>query len=257
MVIMKRYLITPSLSLAAMLWSSVLITGAFAQDGSVAFANGPTTLITYSSGPGTAEPLPANVAGSFYFGLMISTNATGPFTFTGVYATNGARAGRIAGYVTSVPGWPQGTVMFYDVAGWSASLGATFDPAWLTGNFDGMSGYFGMSSVTIAASGCSGPPTCTAPAWNLFGGSGLGSFNLLVVNPLILDTGPSFGVQTNQFGFTVSWATNRLVTVEACTDLSSLVWSPLQTITLTNGSAFFSDTQWTNHPGRFYRLRSP
>ena len=45
--------------------------------------------------------------------------------------------------------------------------------------------------------------------------------------------------------------------VEACTNLASPVWTPLQTITLTNGSFYFSDPQWTNYPGRFYGLGSP
>jgi hypothetical protein len=39
--------------------------------------------------------------------------------------------------------------------------------------------------------------------------------------------------------------------------LANPVWSPLQTNTLTGGSCYFSDSQWTNYPGRFYRLRSP
>src|SRR5205085_11592647 len=37
--------------------------------------------------------------------------------------------------------------------------------------------------------------------------------------PIILTSNPSFGVRTNQFGFTVSWATNLDVVVEAATDL--------------------------------------
>jgi hypothetical protein len=75
-------------------------------------------------------------------------------------------------------------------------------------------------------------------------------------NPLILN-GPSFGVQTNQFGFIISWATNISVVVEACTNLANPIWTPLQTNTLTGGSSYFSDPDWTNYPGRFYRLRSP
>jgi hypothetical protein len=31
----------------------------------------------------------------------------------------------------------------------------------------------------------------------------------------------------------------------------------VQTNTLTGGSAYFSDPQWMNYPGRFYRIRSP
>ena len=79
----------------------------------------------------------------------------------------------------------------------------------------------------------------------------------LLPNPLILTNGPSFGVQTNGFGFIISWATNIPVVVEACTNLANPAWSPVGTNTLTDGSSYFSDPQWTNYPARFYRLRSP
>ena len=74
---------------------------------------------------------------------------------------------------------------------------------------------------------------------------------------MILNFGPSFGVGTSGFGFIISWATNFPVVVEACTNLANPNWSPLATNTLTGGSSHFSDPQWTNHPNRFYRLRSP
>jgi hypothetical protein len=47
------------------------------------------------------------------------------------------------------------------------------------------------------------------------------------------------------------------VGVDACTNLANPTWSPLATTTLTSGSAYFSDPQWTNYPARFYRLRWP
>jgi hypothetical protein len=68
-------------------------------------------------------------------------------------------------------------------------------------------------------------------------------------------TGTSFGAQTNQFGFNINWASGQTVVVEASTNLVD--WQPVQTNTLTTGTAYFSDPQWTNYPGRFYRLRSP
>jgi len=80
---------------------------------------------------------------------------------------------------------------------------------------------------------------------------------LLLSNPMILNFEPNFGVQTNGFGFTISWATNIPVVVEACTNLANPVWNPVATNPLTGGSSYFSDPQWTNYPGRFYRLRSP
>jgi len=64
------------------------------------------------------------------------------------------------------------------------------------------------------------------------------------------------GVQSNQFGFTVSWATNLPVVVEAATDLAHPAWSPVATNTLTGGTFQFSDPDWTNYPARFYRIRS-
>ncbi len=67
----------------------------------------------------------------------------------------------------------------------------------------------------------------------------------------------NFGVQTNQFGFNLNWASGQTVVVEACTNLANPVWNPVATNTLMDGSSYFSDSQWTNYPGRFYRLRSP
>jgi hypothetical protein len=64
-------------------------------------------------------------------------------------------------------------------------------------------------------------------------------------------------VQTNEFGFIISWATNISVVVEACTDLAHPTWYPLQTNTLTGGSSYFSDASWKNYPARFYRIRLP
>lgn len=73
--------------------------------------------------------------------------------------------------------------------------------------------------------------------------------------PSILNFEPTFGVQSNQFGFTISWATNVSVIVDATTNLSRLDWQPVQTNALTDGSVYFSDPNWTNYPARFYRLR--
>ena len=66
----------------------------------------------------------------------------------------------------------------------------------------------------------------------------------------------SFGVRNSEFGFSINWASGQTVVVEACTNLFSPSWQPVQTNTLTTGSLYFSDPQWTNFPGRFYRLRS-
>jgi hypothetical protein len=72
--------------------------------------------------------------------------------------------------------------------------------------------------------------------------------------PLILNR--SFGVLINKFGFTISWATNVPVVVEASTDLSNPAWTSVATNTLSSGTSSFTDPDWTNYPNRFYRLRS-
>ena len=67
----------------------------------------------------------------------------------------------------------------------------------------------------------------------------------------------SFGVQSNQFGFNITGTSGLVIVVEACSNVSNPDWQPVQTNTLTGGTSYFSDPQWTNYPGRFYRLRSP
>jgi hypothetical protein len=76
-------------------------------------------------------------------------------------------------------------------------------------------------------------------------------------NPQMRTDDASFGVRTNQFGFTITGATNLVVVVEATTSLQYPKWVPVATKTLTDGSSYFSDPRWTNIPVRFYRLRLP
>ncbi|MHC1767419.1 MAG: leucine-rich repeat domain-containing protein [Verrucomicrobiia bacterium] len=66
-----------------------------------------------------------------------------------------------------------------------------------------------------------------------------------------------FGVQTNRFGFTISWASDKVVVVEAADDLTKATWTPVSTNTLAGGSSYFSDAEWSKYPRRFYRIRSP
>jgi hypothetical protein len=72
--------------------------------------------------------------------------------------------------------------------------------------------------------------------------------------PLVLSGG--MGIKASGFSFTVSWATNSSVVVEASTNLANPVWSPLMTNALNNGAVTFTDPQWRNYPSRFYRVRS-
>jgi hypothetical protein len=63
----------------------------------------------------------------------------------------------------------------------------------------------------------------------------------------------TFGLPTGQFGFTINWAGGLTVHVYACTNLANNIWTLVGTNTLdANGSAYFSDAQWTNYPSRYY-----
>jgi len=67
----------------------------------------------------------------------------------------------------------------------------------------------------------------------------------------------AIGLQNHEFGFTINGASNLVLVVEACTNLANPVWIPISTNTLTTGSSYFNDPQWTNYRGRFYRVVSP
>lgn len=76
-------------------------------------------------------------------------------------------------------------------------------------------------------------------------------------NPQAITSHANFGVRTNQFGFPITGSTNLVIVVEVCTNLLNPVWTSVSTNTLTDGSSYFSDPQWTNYSRRFYRFRSP
>lgn len=78
-----------------------------------------------------------------------------------------------------------------------------------------------------------------------------------LANPLILNQNSNFGVKSNGFGFTVSWATNATIVVEASTSLAEPVWVPVATNALVSGTNYYSDPEWRNYPGRYYRVRTP
>lgn len=75
--------------------------------------------------------------------------------------------------------------------------------------------------------------------------------------PALQSAGARLNGQTNQFGFNVNWARGQTVVVDACTNLAIQNWQTVQTNTITTGSDYFVDPQWTNYPARFYRVRSP
>jgi BspA type Leucine rich repeat region (6 copies) len=70
-------------------------------------------------------------------------------------------------------------------------------------------------------------------------------------------TDASFGIRSNRFGFSIVGTTNIPIMVQVSTNLASAPWTPLQSCTLTNGLIYFTDSQWTNYPRRFYRICAP
>lgn len=65
--------------------------------------------------------------------------------------------------------------------------------------------------------------------------------------------GNNVGVQSGNFGFTITGVVNQTIVVEASTDLQN--WQSVWTNTLTTTSTEFTDSQWRNFPARFYRAR--
>ncbi len=118
--------------------------------------------------------------------------------------------------------------------------------------------YFQANAPSLGAGVFSGDP---ATVYYLSGTTGwgetFGGRPTVLWNPQVQTIGASFGVQSNQFGFTITGSSNLVVVVEACTNLVNPVWVPVGTATLTGGSSSFSDPQWTNYPARFYRLGPP
>ena len=69
---------------------------------------------------------------------------------------------------------------------------------------------------------------------------------------------PSRGVHNNQMQFTISWATNATIVVDACTNIAYPFWVSIATnaITAPIGTASFSDPQWASFLKRAYRVHS-
>jgi Ig-like domain-containing protein len=148
------------------------------SQGLVNFLNTSATLISVLS-PGSTTTIPPGVPGTFYFGLLTApAGATDRslFTFSGLYATNLASAGRIfGGNHVPVPNWPPGTTRSYLVCGWSSDLGHEWNPLWLQGIFPGATGssFFGMSVIAMGAAGGVDEYGSPIPALNIFGATSI------------------------------------------------------------------------------------
>jgi hypothetical protein len=146
---------------------SVLASGALAQ-GLINFANSPTTLVSVNLG-GNVSTISGPV-GTYLFALLTSPVPTGPFTFSGLYASNivSSTGGRFSGgNGVAVNGWIPGTTMFYEIVGWSSAGGSvTFNPSWLSDA--NLPSLFDISAV---GSGVAGGGSQNLPPLPLFGGA--------------------------------------------------------------------------------------
>lgn len=162
--------------LATFLCLGALATGAFAQ-GTVTFLNGSYALISTNNGTVGAT---ATTASGFYFGLFTASSTvtsatmanllTPTWTFTGIYATNIAAAGRLSGLsgVATLTGWNAGATNSYLVAGWNSAFGHDWSAisGELANGTAPASALFGMSAVAF---GAAGGGTAGAPAFALWG----------------------------------------------------------------------------------------
>jgi hypothetical protein len=170
---MKKTIITISMALTAMIGYS---------QGTISTINLDTQLIS-TNGILTTGAL-TGTAGLYYFALLTeSMTAFGvanseptalqlvsSWTFTGIYTTNIASAGRENGgaNIPTSTGWAPGVTNSYVLVGWSANLGSSWatianenETGWGTEQ-----GSFGISSVGFGEAG-GGPDSL--PAFSLFG----------------------------------------------------------------------------------------
>jgi hypothetical protein len=88
-------------------------------------------------------------------------------------------------------------------------------------------------------------------------GTNIGNIQTVLWDPLFQIGGTNFGVVSNEFVFNITGSNNIPIAIEACDDLAAPLWTPLQSVTLTNGSFHFSEPLQTGSPARFYRISGP
>jgi hypothetical protein len=202
-----------------------------------------TTLLEYPGGKTGAYAIPSGVSNiadsAFYYcthltrvSIPNSVSNIGSYAFAECTSLNSVTIGNRVATI--------GTYAFEDCRGlWSL---------YFTGNAPKLGSYVFYNVLNATVYYLLG-----TTGW----GSGFGGFPTVLWNPQIQTGGTTFGVRTNRFGFTIAGSKGLVIVVEACTNLANHVWLPVGTNSLTSGSSYFSDPQWTNYPARLYRVRSP
>jgi hypothetical protein len=88
--------------------------------------------------------------------------------------------------------------------------------------------------------------------WETFSGP-----PVVLWNPSFQTSGPRVGVQNGQFGLNIIGTAGIPIVLEACTNLTNPVWTPLASGTLTNGEFSYSEPLQPNTPSRFFGVRFP
>jgi len=220
----------------------------YSSTNGVLFDQSQTTLVEYPGGLGGSYTIPGGVTSignAAFYECTSLTSVTIPGSITNIgdhafYDCTNLTSVLIPGSVTS----------FGDIGDYAFFYCISVAGLYFTGNAP-------IVDSTMF------DPESSATVYYLPGTTGwsnsFAGFPAVLWNPLIQTGDSSFGVQNNQFGFTITngSTTNIPIVVEACANLASPVWTPLTNVTLTNGSFYFSDPQWTNYPSRFYGLGFP
>lgn len=106
-------------------------------------------------------------------------------------------------------------------------------------------GFFGYTPTIYHLPGTAG--------WN----ASFDSCPTVLWDPRVETSGDSSGLRTNPFGFKITASSELVILVEACTNLANANWIVVGTNRVAQGSSSFDDLDSSNHPDRFYRLRSP
>jgi hypothetical protein len=213
---------------------------AFSSEDGVLFNKGRTRLIEYPEGRVGTYTIPNTVTNIGNYAFQDCTGLSGV---------------TIPGSVSSI-----GSQAFYSCA----SLTSVTIPASVTLGDNAFSSCNNLTNVYFKGDApsdgfyFSNDPHATI--YRVLGTAGWGTMfagrPVVLWNPQMPTRDASFGVGANGFGFTLTVTNNLVIVIEACTNLTNPVWCPLQTNTLSGESLYFNDPQWTNYPGRFYRLRS-
>jgi hypothetical protein len=226
--------------------------------GAGAFAGSGLTSVTI---PGSV----ANVGSNAFLDCRSLTNATINFGVTNLAVNAFANCTSLASVAMPASVTSIGGSAFYacielttiTIPSSVTNMGGTV--FWYCTNILGV--YFAGNAPTVVGNICMHDSRVTVyclpgtTGWTDFTSST--SVPVVLWNPQIQSSGPSFGIQGDQFGFNITGTPRIPIVVEGCGNLANPVWVPLHGMALTNGLVYFTDPQGTNFPGRFYRVSSP